>query len=270
MTALVVFLTQRLSIAGLKRAQKMKRDIGGRYAFKMLIDVNRRPFARYLKYRSLDDVIRFDHNTLQNDLGYPFLYTSMVPGSTHYPLLWMAQRAVFDHYILVEDDADFTGDWTTLFQAMIDSGADFCSSHPRTYAEDPAWPFWPTPDLDILQLFGTENIHKTFNTVFMLSRQALGRLDHYHRAGARGHHEQLIVSVIKRERLVFQALDRFYRGTEQNLTEEPETRSTNRHLPEVTLSDFERGFEPECIYHPVKGNFFFNGDDFESVRDGLV
>jgi hypothetical protein len=49
----------------------------------------------------------------------------------------------FDHYWFVEYDVDFSGRWTTLFEAFADCQADLLGTtiYPRDM--DPEWYFWP-------------------------------------------------------------------------------------------------------------------------------
>jgi hypothetical protein len=75
-----------------------------------------------------------------HELGYIPVKNSLLPGSSHFPLLqFFRENSQFAYYWLIEDDVAFSGDWSVLFDAFSKNRADFISTTIRKYEEEPYW-----------------------------------------------------------------------------------------------------------------------------------
>lgn len=130
-----------------------------------------------------------------NQLQYEPICDTIIPGSNHFALLWFYLRnPQYMYYWNIEDDVDFTGDWTILFKEFSQIEADFISSHIMNYREDPYWYWWKSlecrPEIPLGERF------RSFNPIYRISNHALYFLNSLLKNGNKGHHEVLIPSIL--------------------------------------------------------------------------
>lgn len=129
-------------------------------------------------------------------LNYIALHENLVPGSTHFPLLYFyLSNPDFDYYWFVEDDVRFTGQWLTLFSDFYSNDSDFISSHLRYLVEEPEWVWW-----DALwhpkEVIPIEKRVRSFNPIYRISNRALKFIHMSLCDGWCGHHEVVIATLL--------------------------------------------------------------------------
>jgi len=141
------------------------------------------------------NVFRFDSRRFAEG-EYPTFGPRMVPGHTHFPLLWYyAQRPEFDYYWAVEYDVVFTGPWRSFFETFSRYSHDFVSCHIRPHAEEADWYWWNSfghPTESIVR----QRCLRSFNPIVRLSARALAHVHAMHLGGWWGHHEVLLPTLL--------------------------------------------------------------------------
>ncbi|MBD0258518.1 MAG: DUF3405 domain-containing protein, partial [Cytophagales bacterium] len=85
----------------------------------------------------------FDESKL-SELNFVPIGFRVVPGNTHFPLFaFLDMNPGYDYYWVIEDDVRFSGDWKYFFDSFSAVDKDFLTSHIRTSAQEPDWPWWP-------------------------------------------------------------------------------------------------------------------------------
>lgn len=80
-----------------------------------------------------------------NSLSYEPIAETIVPGSNHFALMWFyLMNPQYRNYWNLEYDVDFTGSWSTLFNAFSDVQAGFVSCHIQRFCDNPYWYWWNT------------------------------------------------------------------------------------------------------------------------------
>lgn len=205
-------------------------------------------------------VSRRPHYVVDDDrlerLGYHGPRLSLIPGSTHLPLLCFSQDHPYRFYWFIEYDVRFRGGWGDLFRYFDQADDDLLTCHLRRYADEPAWYWWSSMRHD-RERIALEDHVRSLNTVCRFSGRALEHIDQMHRAGWRGHQEVLIPTLLERAGFKIRDLggrgafvapgdeDRFYLdATSHELTD-----GTMRYRPpHVLLSRVPKG----KLAHPVK------------------
>lgn len=219
-------------------------------------------------------VSEFAPRQLTRDLDIPFLNgKSLVPGSTHFPVLDFARRAPhYRYFFLIEFDVDFSGNWRELVEEVAGASPDLATCHVRTFDQSPRWYWWRSfrpseADRDWADDRG--NLIKSFNPIYCISRRGIDWVEAAHRSGWVGHYEILFATIIKRHggRILDLADEGFCAGREQDplrfLTEA--RRSTMRWRPEVTPIEFSRRARGRTLFHPVKQDWYFDGSRIVSL-----
>jgi hypothetical protein len=216
----------------------------------------------------------FQASELPRRLGYRYLTPhGLVPGCPHFAVIDFSKRRSYRHYWLIEGDVEFSGDWATLLQAGTTTEAGLLASHVRRYRDAPDWCWWnslsiPFPaDAVIPNRIG--NRRKAFMPVYRISFDALQLIDRLHRIGCVGHFEALLPTAIFNAGLGLvdlMDLNSAYRGTEQDPVSDIARQSTVRYQPEVSLSEFIQRFATNTIFHPVKGEWTFDGTNVILAR----
>jgi hypothetical protein len=120
---------------------------------------------KYTTFTFSDDIL--------TSLNYFPLGFTLVPGSNHFPLLkFYLSHSNYDYYWCIEEDVDFSGDWSALFEEFSSVDADFISSHISHHQNEPEWPWWSAlahPYFVIPQ----EKRIRSFNPIYRISREAL-------------------------------------------------------------------------------------------------
>lgn len=203
---------------------------------------------------------RFDPSKLSSDLGIPTLIPgSLVPGSAHLPLLAFAQTHAHPHYWLVEYDVEFTGHWAQVLAWGDQSDADLLGAHLSPYETCPDWYWWRTLRLPENRM----SCWKLFLPLFRMSAAGVKALmDCYHK-GWTGHAEAILPTALVHAGLKVQDLGAIAPAWHPGSIEPWGTPlSSHRWRPEVTLEECQATFQPDCIYHPVKGLWTFQDGAF--------
>ncbi len=236
----VVFMSDKSDKNILSRFYKLKE------ASCSTIDV----FFLYHQRGQLPESIRKEqHFTFTDDilseLGYTPIEDKLLPGSNHFPLLkFFLEKNWYDFYWMVEDDVEFTGNWSCFFDAFKDNKTDFLSANIKTHNEDPDWYWWHT--LQSAGFLASSEKIKSFNPIYRLSSPALACIDHALKNGWGGHHEVLIPTLLNAKG--FSLSDFGGEGTfaPDNYKNRFYTQDTFSYIP-LRLGDRQN-----TLYHPVK------------------
>ena len=100
-------------------------EIGDTYLLFHLNDIDPAPkLLEYNPYFFSDESIA--------RLNYPKFRETLIPGSTHFPLLqFFHDHTEYDYYWQIEYDVRFSGDWRYFFDSVSDWEEDFLSCHIR-------------------------------------------------------------------------------------------------------------------------------------------
>ena len=128
-------------------------------------------------------------------LGFPMFRDTLVPGSTHFPVMAFArQRPGYDYYWVIEYDVWFRGDWNVLPGHCSSSKADLLTCHIRSYEDEPKWWWWglnhPRHHIPLTRRY------RSFNPVYRISGPALRYVDQMHRTDWSGHYEELLPTLL--------------------------------------------------------------------------
>jgi hypothetical protein len=219
--------------------------------------------------------IMFDVDALPAQLGYPYQFlNSLVPGSAHFPLLAFFKAAkACDHCFLIEHDVEFSGNWRDLIAETLDARPDFASLHFFSFEDRPDWEWWATTEpgeADRAWASDQRNLRRSFNPVYCLSRRAADLIDAAHRAGWRAHNEILLATICSHHgcKIVdLQELGGFCVGYEQNHRPGMDVAdvATVRWRPWVSIKEFFERSTGRTLFHPVKGQWFFDGSRVVSL-----
>lgn len=197
-----------------------------------------------------------------NKLEYTPLYETIVPGSSHFALLWFYQlHPDYEYYWNIEYDVEFTGDWRLLFDAFQNIEADFIATHIEHFAENPGWYWWNSYQGVSLHIPLQKRI-RSFNPIYRISWQALHFMHHFKKAGNCGHYELVLPTALYYSN--FSLLDfggkgsftltgyeeRFYYVDACSVA--PFYLGTMRHKPNFNLNVLSN--VPNKLFHPVKHN----------------
>jgi hypothetical protein len=234
-----------------------------------LADNSRGLFQRYEQDErfclfTLNDLQRLDYPG-KKQLAYPISPECRNPyhqernfrmGYTELPLLhFFHSRANYEYYWVVEYDMRFSGNWATLFRYFSNSKADLLTTSLQEEDQVPHWARWESLHLPVG--YDTGKRVKAFLPIYRISNQALQRLDLVYRAGAAGHYEALLPSVLSQAGMSLEDLggdgpftraeniNRFYQNTPTHDSLAP---GTLMFRPVFT----EPGKRPDTLWHPVK------------------
>lgn len=265
----VLFLTHVWTPAVRARFERLRREIGD--AGEVFLLAQKSPAMRSVAHdfaRDPSALVVFDAAVLSAHLHIPYLCgMSLVPGSTHFPLLaFFRNGAEFDFYVVVEHDVEFSGNWRDLIGKVAGATPDFASSHIAARDDDPDWPWWTVvhpADADRDWAQDRRSLRKSFNPIYALSRRGLEVLDAAHRDGWHGHYEVLLATLLTRRgcKVVdLVELGLYIVGSQDARGGEPaEQLSTVRWRPEISPEEFERRTNGHTLFHPVKGPWAYDG-----------
>ncbi len=272
----VLFLTHKWDLFARLKYQRLLDEIGDSANLALLIQASDETLGELALHPTANrcEAI-FDPQMLPQTLGYPHLSgTSIVPGSTHFPVIaWFREQVESETCLVIEYDVEFSGNWRDLVLELSGARLDFAAMHFRSYHDDPEWHWWRSlaPAAGDLASFpGLRAMRRSFNPVYWISRKALDLADEAHRRGWRGHYECLLATIFDRGecRLADLAeLGRFCQGREQDLRFRPSESqlSTMRWQPQVTRAEFLRRSTGRTLFHPVKEGWIFDGRKIVSV-----
>lgn len=209
---------------------------------------------------NLDGINSFTFtDEILSSLNYFPLGFTLVPGSNHFPLMkFYLSHPHYDYYWCIEDDVDYSGDWSAFFEAFSSLDTDFISSHIRWYEEEPEWPWWPALAHPYTAIPQNQRI-RSFNPIYRISRQALELLHKALVSKWCGHHEVLIPTLFYESGLSIHD----FGGNGEFVPEGFENRfyMENTPNPKGVLSDGTMRWRPvfektgnleNKLYHPVK------------------
>lgn len=139
-------------------------------------------------------VYSFTDNDLAR-IGFPMFSETLVPGSTHFPLLDFARNhPAYDYYWVIEYDVCFRGRWSVFFDHFESSEADLLTCHIRSYQVEPDWHWWGLkhPRLNI----PSGQRLRSFNPIYRISSPALNYIEKCHREQWCGHYEELLPTLL--------------------------------------------------------------------------
>lgn len=192
-------------------------------------------------------------------IGFPLYRKTMVPGSTHYPLMLFARsNPQYEHYWIIEYDVFFSGDWKDFFYPFKKNKADFLTSHIRRFEEEPDWIWWQLthPNQHIPQ---SERL-RSFNPIYRISASALASIDQAHQSGWAGHYEVLVPTLLQADGFCLNDFggkgtfaqdgdhDRYYIDDDSSDLQGGLRRGTMRYRPKFYFP----GWHKNKLYHPVK------------------
>lgn len=132
-----------------------------------------------------------------NALSYHPIADTLIPGSTHFPLLYFFNiNKDYEYFWYIEYDVEFKGLWKTLINDCDNNllTYDFLSCHIEKFSRsNSSWPWWFTGN-DMRVPFA--KCIKSFNPICRYSNQALTCLDDYLRQGYYAHSEVLIATCL--------------------------------------------------------------------------
>lgn len=270
----VLFLTHRWNGLMFLKFERLRLEVGDRADVFLALQESGEALAALERFPVAEErCMPFDANGLAAELGYRlFAEDRLVPGSTHYPVLAFARRMpAYDRFVLIEFDVDFTGAWGELLDALAASPCDFVPLHLRSHASDPGFYFWPTMEpaaADREWAADPANLWRSFNPIYMITREALGPVEAAHRRGWHAHYEILLATILMREGRAIGSLGEFCIGDEQDpLPGVPvEQLATVRWRPEVTREEIRERSTGRTLFHPVKGPWCFDGSRIVTVK----
>jgi hypothetical protein len=199
-------------------------------------------------------------NESLGDLGYPMFADSVVPGSTHFPVLeFIRNFPKYDFCWVIEYDVHFNGKWRSFFNHFQESSADFITSHIRSFSEEPKWFWWglqhPGQHVPLSERL------RSFNPIYRISRRALMHIDRLHSEQWSGHYEEFLVTMLHRGGFSLQDFggrgpfvekgdkNRFYIDHSKDKRGRMD-KGTMRFRPSFS----KVGWRRNKLYHPVKGS----------------
>ena len=213
----------------------------------------------------------FDQQLLPAELGYPyFTRDSLVPGSAHFPVLDFHRRKLdYEHYFVVEFDVEYTGDWGDMVTDVTSGMPDFASLHFFSPRQRPNWKWWrdyqPAPR-DRAWALDRDNLRRSFNPIYCISRRATDLIDAAHHDGWRGHNELLLATILTWRGCRITDLGNYCKGREQDPKrwKPVGVLSTVRWRPPVTKRELLNRSSGRTLFHPVKDPWVYNGNEIVS------
>lgn len=192
------------------------------------------------------------------DAGLPMLRDTIVPGSTHLPLLLFSIRNPQYEYVwLIEYDVRFSGKWPWFFHYWDGSTAHFLTCRLQSHHENPSWYWWKSLALkDPLPL---PALIRSFNPIYRISRDACRFLVESSQAGNVGHYEVLVPTLLLREGFVLEDFGGVGPFVAPRNTARFYTSIPPNHKPKLATATFRWrpewhsvGLRVNSLYHPVK------------------
>lgn len=193
-----------------------------------------------------------------NALGYTPISETVVPGSSHYPLLaFYLDNKQYDYYWCIEYDVELTGKWSVLMDAFIKDKSDYIASHIERFdvARNRDWTWWHRSNNVGYPL---KNCVKSFHPIYRCSKSALSYLDEYQKRGFSAHSEVMMATALYNAGFVVEDfggdgefvhqgnLNRFYRG------DGSVNGGTLRYRPLYSKDEMACSALPDMLYHPLK------------------
>lgn len=134
---------------------------------------------------------------------------SVVPGNPDLLILAAARRLPpTDHYLYIEYDVGYAGEWSELLDALESSNSDFIATDFRRRSGCEAWMWWA--GLKVPDGVAVPDPVATLNCLCRLSRRALDAIETGYLAGWGGHYECTIASMLEAKGLSVEDLRRHH------------------------------------------------------------
>jgi hypothetical protein len=249
----VAFLTHLFDAEIETRYRKIKSDLSGMAQIFILA-----PLGTSIPSKYSCEAHFFNYDRLRSEANR-VIGNNLLPGNVHLAALdFFLRHGDFEYYWFVEYDVAFSGNWATLFAAVLDDPADLLAAHIRSLAEEPRWPWWSTlhfPDRALPQTLWL----RAFFPVYRISRGGLRAVSERVKLGWSGHFEALIPCAIASASLSISELGgsgtltpaerrhQFYSSFSSNAGESLNA-GTLRHRPAHIIPPLRSN----TIYHPIK------------------
>lgn len=230
----ILLLTNRTDYTVRDRYDKLVREYRKKADVFLLFDNSASIEKSELKY--FERVYTFCIPKLINE-GYTALKNGFL-GNCHYPLLkFHKDYPEYDYCWQIEDDVEFSGDWSIFFDAFVDDTSDLLATKVRRYEDDSDWCWWKSVKGPEGITLSTDELYASFNPIYRLSTKALECLDEEMQKGWLGHFEAIVPTVLARCGLIIHDMSGkgFY------------TQDTHTWIPLRV-----RPMKPNMIYHPIK------------------
>lgn len=207
----------------------------------------------------------FNSQQLPAQLGLRYFGMRQVWSNTHFPLLHFSRTHRYEHYWQVEFDAEYRGSWRSFFEAYKETDASLLGAHFMNWVDCPEW-FWWVSITPPQPVFPMEQLYKAFLAVFRISATAIEHTIQAQREGWMGHHEAVIPTILLQRGHRLEDLNvrsTAYVGYSQDPTEIIPLQSTIRCKPFVTLNEFRTRGNGPLMFHPVKENWTFDGQEIK-------
>ncbi|MGI6218322.1 MAG: hypothetical protein ACOYJE_00425 [Bacteroidaceae bacterium] len=190
MRTIILFLTHSWSSNIKHRFDKLYKELDSSYKLVPLIQTPN----NLHDLESDSDFYYFDTKSLST-LGYKPIAKSIVPGSTHFPILqYFRDFSAYDFYWKIEYDIFFTGNWSVFFNYYSTTKSDFITSNIHKYPYDPFWIWWNS--LITNHEIPMRNRLCSFNPICRFSNRSLRFLDSELKKGNCGHDEVLLPTLL--------------------------------------------------------------------------
>ncbi len=266
----VLFMTHRWDHVMRLRFRRMQAEIGDRADVLILMQK-----SAVVAQAAADDpgvasaIYEFDADLLPEKLGYRYAFLDRIaPGSIHFPFLeFFRARPQYEHCFLIENDVEFSGNWGDFVSTTLASQPDFASFHFRPHAQISDWEWWrylkPSP-ADSGWASDTANLWRSFNAIYCMSRRAADLVDTAHRSGWRCHQEAMLLTIClnngcKTVDLAVASDFCVAKVPEGQRRMSVEFYPTVRFRPSVTKQEFHLRSTGHTLFHPVKGEWYFDG-----------
>jgi len=252
----IIFFTHLFDHSIELRYQKLKSDVGELAEIFILAQLGTCIPDQYLA-----ETYFFDYQHLRSGAAQ-VIGDRIIPGNVHLVVLdFYRNHPGFDYYWFIEYDVVFTGNWSTLMNAMRHDHADLLVAHIRSFQEEPGWAWWWTLNLPGCPLPQSSWL-RAFFPIYRISRLGLQAVNDHVKLGWWGHFEGLIPCVIRSTSLTISDLggnsiwtprDRRYRFYSSFSSEGGAVLNagTHRHRPPHYLPLLRK----DTIFHPVKSGF---------------
>lgn len=195
-----------------------------------------------------------------NDLMYEPIEETLVPGSSHFPLLrFFVDIPFYEFYWFIEYDVEFTGHWNILMEDCDENltDYDFLSCHVEKFDKEKNlyWPWWHRSNNVGVNL---KDCIKAFNPICRYSNAALSHIDIYQKKGYSAHSEVLITTCLYHGGFKigdFGGCGEFVPKGYKNKYYTPifpETNNTMRYRPVYTQKEIEEIGLSNMLFHPLK------------------
>lgn len=182
---------------------------------------------------------------------------NMPPGNGDLPVMeFFRSHPDYDYYWVVEYDVRFSGNWNDFFTACMASAADLLCTTLTRYPETPDWYHWDSLTLPNKGI-DRRDLVRGFFPICRFSNRALAQVHRDYSAGAGGHQECLMPTLLYQAGLVLEDIG----GTGEFVRPGNENRFYRNTPGEHDLSPgsfvfrpvmHRTGQEPNMLWHPVK------------------